>query len=326
MADQISQLLALIGGAKEIRTPAPRRPGFDPRLLDDESLDPSVRVDAANGAMQGELGDRIFQAQRSQNPIQDGIRSPNATSPNEVSALKGLLAGYQDERAASPLAMQQQEYDTQRQGNLTALNQGFTGSGAQNPMQQREAYRRQQEREKLQQPVQLANIRESGENVRQGRQIDATQRMIETQMEPSRMFYENQSRILNGGVDPNQIKSVTRSGTTFQTPARTSTASTSQFSSNLANARNALEGVGVSDPFANLHGSGGEQQYFAQTLQSLVTRSGMHPDSQITFMNMLRDPEFRNASIEDIEATNPDMLQDPDWLKMKQLLVELGWK
>lgn len=315
MAD-IQQLLQMIKGSREIRTPQPRRPGFDPRMLQDDAIDPSLRVHAGNDAMQGELRNRIFQAQRSQGP------SPNATSPHEVNALKGLLGSHEDEQAASPIALQQKEYDIQRQGNLTAQNQGFPGGEGQSPMQARELYRRQQEREKLMQPIEERKMMEAGENFRQGRQIDATQRMVDTQMEPSRQFYENQARILEGGVDPNQIKSVTKSGTTFQTQQRPNTAGADQLRRRLADARNALGDAGVGDPFADLHGSGGPQQYFAQTFQSLVAASGMHPDSQIALMNMLRNEETRGLTIEELDEANPELHSDPDWAKIKQILLE----
>jgi hypothetical protein len=327
MAD-LNQLLSMLKTMPQARlsTPAqPKRPGFDPTMLNDESIDPSVRVDAFNGSMQGELRDRIFQAERSQNPVQDGIRSPNATSPHEVRALKGLLGGFQDERASSPIALQQQEYDMQRQGNTEALNQGFPGGPGQNPMQARELYRREQERTKLNQPVQLEGMRQGGENFRQGRQIDATQRMVETQMEPSKRYNDAMAgyyeSLAGGNLDTSNVRKFGRNGIEFQADPKP--ANTAQFSRDLATARFNLGSAGISDPLADLYGGSPEQQYFTSTLQSYIARSPIDPASKSFLMSVLSDPEDRTLTPQQLAQKYDLDTNDPDWPMFQNLLLEI---
>ena len=81
-----------------------------------------MRADAGLGAMQGEVRNRLFQAERSQGP------GSNDTSPFEVKALSNLLGGIAGDRSRSPLVAQGAEVATQRAGELDAINQGFTGA------------------------------------------------------------------------------------------------------------------------------------------------------------------------------------------------------
>ena len=330
MPHPIEQLLASL-----TKKPTPR--GFDPDYLNDESIDPSVRADAGAGAMEGELRNRLFQAERSQQT--PAMSTGVGTSPHEVNALGKLLGGYTKQRASSPLVPQQAEYDAQRGMNLEAINEGFTGDqtgsgSAMSPVQQRQIYRREQEKQN--QPFNLEQAKYAHEVGMQGRQQQAAQQVIETQMAPSQSFAdvnrEQWESMQAGGIDPTQVKQIGRSGLQFQTTPRNP--STAQFDRDLSTARFNL---GNRDPFADPNSTRPEIQNFWQTARNRVSNSGLDANLQNEFMEWLQDPTWNGVQQSFEEAFPPPPSPDPndpsdqasyrkdsaDWLKLKQLVVLL---
>lgn len=323
MDDRLNQLLAMVSNKRKPQ-------GFNPDYLADENIDPSLRVDAGAGAMEGELRDRIFQAERTRPaPPRSGLGPvANATNPNEVEALKNLLGGISTERANSPIAKQQVEYDAQRLGNLEAQNEGFTTNNmGQNPMQAREIYRRKQERDKMEMPLRTQAVTEAGLDRRQDKQIEGNLEHARIQMAPANAQAENMGRyydaLANGMIDPNTIKSVNRNGVTFQTPQRTQQAlNPNQAKSNLLRARGAL---GSADPFSTWDDASSEQQYFNQAAVSMGDAFGVDPETSSGVVQVLRDPEMGKMTLSELKANamlQPDF-DEAEWQKVARLIYEL---
>ena len=294
------------------KKPAPRS-GFDPDFLADEMIDPSVRADAGAGAMEGELRDRIFQAERSQ-PA-PGMSPGVGTSPNEVNALKNLLSGVSENRTKSPLggptplAQQNADYTQQNALNLGARNEGFAGNPSMSPIQERNIYKRDQEKQN--QPFNIESMKQSHEVGMQGRQQQATQKLVATQMAPANTqadamagWYE---RMNNGTVDPNQVRSINRNGITFQTPQRDP--STAQFDRDLATARYNL---GNRDPFADPNSTQPEVQNFWQGVRTRIGNSKLDSNSQMELLKWIQKPTWDDGSPQSFdEAFPPPMPGDP---------------
>lgn len=280
MAD-LRQLLSLMQ--------APRKPqnGFDPNYLNDESIDPSVRADAGAGAMQGELRDRLFQAERTQGP------GPAATPHAEVQALSRMLGSYDAQRASSPLVGQQATVDAQNAGNLESVNQGFAGGPGQSPMQAREIYKRQLGEEKMRQPIQERSMIESGENFRQGRAIDSQRENTTLQMAPRNrevdLAEQYQDALLKNNPNMGNVRGFNKYGPQFQTskPPGQVTPQMAQAMRDLANARNNMGGV---DPFANVSAATPQSNFFWQNARNTLANSGLQLSTQNALYDYLSDP------------------------------------
>lgn len=256
--------------------------GFDPYAL--SGMEPSVGADLGLGAMEGELRDRTFKEAQ--------LRDLGYS--NKFKALSEMLGSVQGQRnlPTNPLNMQRDEINNQRALNLDAMNQGFSGGAGQSPIQAREIERRNLEKERMRQPIAVEQMKQSGENFRQGRSIDATQRMVETQMAPANKqadyigrYYDS---LINSG-NPGNIKSINRNGVTFQTPQRDP--STIQYDRDLTTARFAL---GRQDPFLNPRAAAPEIQNFWQAARNRIFNSReLDSVSQSDLLDWLTNPSLQ---------------------------------
>lgn len=316
MSHPLEQLIASL-------TQRPRRmSGFDPQALEDPNVDPSVLADLGAGAMQGELRNRIFQAERTQ----------PTTSRHEVDALRNLLGGYTNDRETSPLAMQQAQYDEQNKLNLGAMNEGFTGGPGQSPIQAREIERRKLEKEEMRQPIEKQSLIEQNENLRHGAEMDNRLDHARIQMEPalidakSRADYYNANPNANPSTDPN-FRGMGRYGPQyFQPRATTAPLNPNAAMSNMQDASGAL---GSSDPFTTWNDPSPQQQFFNGGVMNMLRTSGLDADSQQSLLTVLREPEYRGIPLE-APPGQPSLkalaMQDPsfderDWAKFAQLYV-----
>lgn len=316
MPHPIEQLIASLS-----RKPV-RGGGFDPEALEDPNIDPSVRADLGLGAMEGEVRNRLFQAERTQ-PFQTADRArgivpgPNATSPHEVTALRNLLGGVVSDRQRSPLVAQQATYDAQNALNLESMNQGFSGGPGQSPIQAREIERRNLEKEKLRQPVQLAGMEQAGLNQRHDAEMGNRLEHARIQMEPARMDAVRRQQIQEAGGNSNyendpRFKGYDRYG-------------------------NPQFHAGRADPNANVlpvqrdlaRAEPGSDDYM-QSARTLVTQAFRHdPTAANDFIGWLQDP-FDNGVEQTFEMAfpKPPAGSDPadlrDWNELRRLATLFG--
>jgi hypothetical protein len=306
--DQLMQLLSNDGAKR------PKPAGFDPNYLADESVDPAVRVDAGNNAMQGELRDRAFQAKRT-------VGMPGGSSPNELGALTDLLGSYKDDQVQSPIALQGRQLVQQQADTRSALDEGFQGGGdGMSAVQARNIFKRNMDVEKMRQPIQERTMMEAGLNARQGAQIDATQRQVETQMGPANRQADYMGRYYDNLIEngnPGNIKAINRNGITFQTerPNQPITPQQAQAQRDLANARN---NMGGRDPFANLGATDAATQYFWQNARNAMNAFGLSGESQAALNEYLTDP---NAP--PFEEAFKDFAGDPEYDIARRLVLSI---
>lgn len=324
-----------------IQSLKPKKPagpvGFDPNFLGDDSVDPSVRADAGLGALEGEDRNRL----RSEQKLL--AYHPESTSPLQVTALAQMLKGTQDQRAASPLRAQEAETDNQRRINLESMNMGFTGENAieqstagtfsnrptMSPVQQREIYKRKQIEKN--DPESLAGIRESGENFRQGRQLNQANRTVLAQMQPSMIYadiakdaYERSKS--NPGAGNNfmdGIKQLGRNGITMQSQPQAPQINPNNLLSAWQKELSYLQGAGNTDPFATFGQPNSPTLSSDNAARALIVNSGLDPISQAEVFDILTNPEDRRLPFDVLAQKHGYDTSDPDIPKMRQLLLQL---
>ena len=339
MSHPIEQLITSLA-----KKPAPR--GFDPDYLNNDSIDPSVRADAGAGAMSGELRNRLFQAERTQ---QTPAMSPGVgTSPNEVSALQKMLTGYDTDRSKSPLggptplAAQQAEYGANRANTIGAINEGFTGEQAieqqpgggftssrtESPMQQREIYKRQQTERNSPATLQAGRIEDS--QFQQGRQLNSLNRQISAQMAPAQqradLTTQMWSDLVNKRVTADQVRSFNPStgAIGFQT---TPGINPNHLNNNLQRELGFAQAAGVTDPFETFGQPDSPTLATDNAIRAVITSSGIQPRSQQIVLDVLSDAEARQLSFDELAQLYQDFDElGADTEKVRQLLMRLRGK
>lgn len=303
-------------------------PGFDANYLADDTLDPSVRADAASNAMQDETGDRAFQAQRT-------VGMPGGASIHEVNALSNMLGGLQKDQAAGPLAKQQKEVDALRADDLDAITQGFTGDQAieqhpngsftggqaMSPMQQREIYKRSQAEKNS--PSALQASATEARQFEQGRTLNMTNRNTTAQMAPSMMYadlarqqYEDAKA--GGNAGGNNIKAVGKNGIVYQNTPVTPGLNPTTLSTKLQDAQGAL---GKASPFQSWDNGSQEQQFFNRGVLNYLQTSKLDNQSKQTLLEVLKDPELSSldsAQLKQIAIQQPGY-DERDWQEFERL-------
>jgi hypothetical protein len=328
--DLLMQSIQQEGNARQKPALLPKRSqkplpmGFDEDFLADESLDPSVRVDSALGAFGNETRNRIFQAERT-----TGLDSPNATHPNEVKALRNLLGGIESDRASGPIAMQQAEYDTQRHLNTDAMNEGFPGTNGMSPIQERNVYKRNMAQEQMRQPIQRQQMMEDGENLRQGRQINATKDIVNTQMAPSMLDAQTRERYNDamlggsGGGMPEGFRKMGRYGPEFSPQARPNPNPSMRA---LEEARDYLGAQGNANPIATWGAPTRDQQLHDQVVRNMIATSGLEADYVAQLHEILDDPTDRMLTLSQLSEKYGFDNTDPMTIQAINLLRQFGFK
>lgn len=301
--EALSRLLQLAPQGSRLLPENRRQPkplGFDADFLSDPNLDPSVRADAGNMAMQGELRNRL-----------GGMRNGGAKSPNEMPELLRMLTGLQADRAAGPIAAQQKEYDISRANEMDSIGQGFTGakdiqqntdgsfdaSSPMSPMQQREAYKRNFEQQNSPATLQQGQI--ANQQFMQDRQLNQANRTVSAQMAPSMMDAETRAKyneaLLGGKIDSSGFRGMNRYGPQF-TPAPQ--ANPTQLMNNLGDAQGVMD---TQNPFSSWDQPTAQQQNFNRRVMSYLQTTGLDPGGQTSLVTVLKDPSYANMTLDDLK-------------------------
>ena len=260
-------------------------------------------------------------------------------APNEVGALDRLSGSWRNKQAG---AMENMMPTPAMNETTSAINEGFGSNEMagldRNPVIARNLYKRKMEQEKLRQPIEQERMKEAGATQRQEMASGATRytadqnRASDLETEtvrqgPQNSYAETQRMLLidqNGSPRGGPIKSVGKGTTSFQNqPNQQSMLNQGTIvQGNMANQGNAMV-VNESNPSR-------EQAEYNAWVKNMVSQSGIPPEGQIEVMNILRDPQNVNRSLEELfnspndESVPVEQRATPqEWAALVKLLTAI---